>query len=107
MDHTHCFDNGVLHAKLNNIDPVKDDKVYGLFPEFHPFMSLITLRGALSHLASVTSDVVVPIIAEVPMEWQVDNATRGALQEMILSRAQFLSEYLADAISRVIGDDLK
>jgi hypothetical protein len=37
MDHTHCFTaDRDLDAKVCRIDVVKDDRVYGLFPELKP-----------------------------------------------------------------------
>ncbi len=45
IDHTHCFTWGrELTRRLSNIEFVKDREVYGLFPEFRPFLDRKTVR---------------------------------------------------------------
>jgi hypothetical protein len=102
MDHTHCFDNGQLHNRLGNIQYVKDEKVYGLFPEFLARISPITLAAPLSRLRDATKQDVEPIIAQVPREWEVDIAARAAWLELIVHRAHYLAENLAYAIQAII-----
>jgi hypothetical protein len=41
IDHSQCFDWGrALTTHLSDIDKIRDDGVYGLFPEFTPFVDL-------------------------------------------------------------------
>jgi hypothetical protein len=98
MDHTHCFDNGQLHNRLGNIQYVKDERVYGLFPEFFTRISSVTLAAPLGRLKAAAREMVEPILAQVPREWEVDEVSRAAWLELIVGRAQYLAENLAGAI---------
>jgi hypothetical protein len=95
MDHTHCFDGpGYLDAKLDKIDFVQDDLVYGLFPEFIPFLRphWPALEAAVAHLKTMNQAWIQQITAQIPNEWQVEPAARAALAKQVYSRADFLSE---------------
>lgn len=94
MDHTHCFDGpGYLDAKLDRIDFVQDELVYGLFPEFKPFIQphWATLTAAAAKLKTLDKAWLQELIARIPAEWQVDGPARAALAKQVYSRADFLS----------------
>lgn len=96
MDHTHCFTSGRdLNTKLATIDIVKDDRVYGLFPELKPYLLQPEVRAeleaAVDKLATLDRAWVREQIATIPPEWQVEPAAREALEEFICQRANFLS----------------
>lgn len=94
MDHTHCFNNGVLDKRLAQIDFVKDEKVYGMFPEFVDFIDLGAKTAAAEPLREVDGGMIQPILNEVPAEWEVDITVRAAWKDLIVGRAGFLGEKL-------------
>ena len=95
MDHTHCFDGpGYLDARLDRIDFVQDEQVYGLFPEFKPYIQpdRPNLTAALAKLKTLDRAWVQGVVAGIPGEWEVDAAARAALANLVYSRANFLSD---------------
>lgn len=100
IDHTHCFDSTPeLSARLADIGRVKDDRVFGLFPEFEPFIDPAELALCREKLRTVTVALAQGIIASVPPEWEVVDAARAALVELIVRRAG----YVADKMDRDWG----
>jgi len=94
MDHTHCFDGpGYLNARLSHIDLVKDDVLYGLFPEFKPFIRphWATLQAAISKLQTIENQWVANLVAAIPAEWQVDPPGRAALANLVYNRAHYVA----------------
>jgi hypothetical protein len=96
MDHTHCFNCGRdLDKNLSRIDLVKDDKIYGLFPEFIPYMADSSLRPAweasVTQLNTLDRSEVDRIVRSIPDAWQVDPSGKTALTEQICQRASFVS----------------
>ena len=53
MDHTHCFTCGrPVDTKIANIDRVRDDGIYGLFPEFVPWLDCRIVAQSAEKLSS-------------------------------------------------------
>jgi len=97
IDHTHAFvAEDELTPSLNRIACVKDERTYGLFPEFRPLLDAGELHWAKSWLASIGRPTIEAIVSGIPLEWQVDDRTRRAVVEFLASRA----DYLVDRIDR-------
>ncbi|MFO0795915.1 MAG: HipA family kinase [Gemmataceae bacterium] len=91
IDHTHCFDRGrTLTPHIADIDKVRDDGVYGLFPEFLRFIDPGALAWCESTLRGLQADTVRAIVDEVPAEWEVGAAVRAALVDFLTRRAAYL-----------------
>jgi hypothetical protein len=103
MDHTHCFDNGQLHRRLSQIGSVKDDRVYGLFPQFRGWVDPAVIRATVTRLKAVTAAMVEPFIADVPDRWGLDAETRVAWREQIVGRARHLGDHLPDMVDRALA----
>lgn len=92
IDHTHCFDCGRdFTAKLSDINKIKDDGVYGLFPEFQPFISDGELTWCKAMLRTVEIKEIRQIVDSIPAEWDVSSEARLALVELIVQRAGYLA----------------
>lgn len=92
LDHGHCFDCGRdLNARLADIDKVRDERVYGLFPAFRPLLDRGQLIWCESLLRSLSRDVVEGIVAKIPPEWDVADPARTALVSQIVKRAAFVA----------------
>jgi HipA-like kinase len=67
IDHTHCFDCGRDFSEhLSDIDKVKDEATYGLFPTFTRFLDPGTLAWAKATLGSLTAEVMAGVLSQVP-----------------------------------------
>jgi hypothetical protein len=92
IDHTHCFDCGRdLTRHLANIDLVRDNRTYGLFPSFVPYLDPGQLVWCGAMLRSLQADTVRAIVDSIPPEWDVPADARAALTEQILKRATFVA----------------
>jgi hypothetical protein len=106
MDHTHCFNCGRdLNANLGHIDLIQDDRLFGLFPEFKPFICKYHdgVTNGLSRLAALERSWVESIVAGIPSAWQVDQSGRSALVTMIVNRAQYVSATFTATLNAQIG----
>ena len=95
IDHTHCFNCGRnLNGQLAHIDLVKDDRLYGLFPEFQSFIRphWQSLTDAVAKLKTLDKAWVDGLVGGIPAEWQVDMAGRVALATLVYNRASYTNE---------------
>jgi hypothetical protein len=93
IDHTHCLTCGrELNVNIARIDAVREERVYGLFPEFRPFLDRQKVTRAIADLAMISRTEVHRIVDSIPSAWQVNAATREALVNFLTDRAIFLSE---------------
>lgn len=93
IDHTHCFDCGRdLSERLSDIEKVRDERAYGLFPAFVRFLAPGPLTWSGATLRSLTGEVVGGVLSQVPAEWEVSAPVRAALTELIRARAVFLAD---------------
>jgi hypothetical protein len=93
MDFSHAIQfGGELTARVNSIDNIKDDAVYGLFPAFRKVLT----REAIRHFASILGNVSRPDLEEavelIPREWQVEPNVRSELVNYLVHRATFVAE---------------
>ena len=93
IDHTHCFDCGRdLSPGLADIGNVRDEGVYGLFPEFAPFIDPGEIAWCGAMLKSLDPAIVHDLAATIPREWDVRDEARAALVELIVMRAGYLAD---------------
>jgi hypothetical protein len=93
IDHTHCFTRGrELTKRVADIDLIKDQRIWGLFPGFVPKMRRDVAEGAAADLGKLDEGVVQNIVASIPRDWEVGSDVRAALVALIMGRARFLSE---------------
>ncbi len=70
MDHTHCFTCGRdLTPRLAEIDRVKDERLYGLFPEFVPRLQREAIEACRDKLRQIQEQAVEALVRTVPSEW--------------------------------------
>jgi len=91
MDHTHCLTwASELTAKIAGIDEWQDERVYGRFIEFEPWLSRERVRGVLADLSLITQEDVSEILAALPSAWLMDGTIRKAVIDFVVSRAGWL-----------------
>jgi hypothetical protein len=93
IDHTHCFGcrAGELTTKVADISQVQDDRIYGLFPGFRPFVTKEAVSAACGSLRGLEREWVTGIVGSIPPAWDVSGAVRGKLAELIVRRAAFVA----------------
>ncbi|MGP0064027.1 MAG: hypothetical protein ACLQGP_10575 [Isosphaeraceae bacterium] len=92
MDHSHCFTCGrPLTVKLAHIDSVQDEGIYGLFPQFHPWLDGRVVRQTIDKLRSFTKKDAETVTRDIPREWEMDVATTDALNQFLVSGAAYLA----------------
>lgn len=93
IDHTHCFDCGRdLTVRLADIDKVRDERTYGLFPAFQPFLDTATQAWCLGMLRSLQRQDVESMVSTIPAEWEVSQEAKNALVSLIVGRAGFIAD---------------
>jgi hypothetical protein len=91
IDHTHAFTGeDELGPRLAAIKSVKDERSYGLFPEFVPFLDPGEFHWAKAMLADLERESVEALVETIPAEWQVDAVARRALVKLLVNRAKYL-----------------
>lgn len=107
IDHSECFTLGEdLSPKIGRIDRCRFDDVFGLFPEFRAFLDSPDtedqrrreVEGAAADLKRIARKKVQKIVDSVPTEWNVDEASRTALVELLMERAKYVSGHVVSWI---------
>jgi hypothetical protein len=94
MDHGLCFirSGEDLSPRLSHIDKVRDERVYGLFPEFRGQLREAIIERCTERLREMDAATAKAIIDTVPMEWEVPEPTRAAWADLISRRASFAAD---------------
>lgn len=105
MDHTECLRerSGMLKARIGRIDRVRDETVHGLFPAFIPHVTEAAVAPFLQRLRSLTPEEARSFTKEIPSDWEVTDAIRQAIEELLVDRARFLSTRLWPILARSCG----
>jgi len=99
MDHTHIFTCGrALTKKLAEIDRVKSDDIYGLFPEFRKWMKASHMQATCERLAGVSDHEIRQIIDALPDAWLEDRSLQQVLERFLTGRRDFLAPDLTTRI---------
>jgi hypothetical protein len=96
IDHTHCFGtrNGELTERVKHLDIIREEAVFGLFPEFAPLLNREIVVQSLQDLATIKDSVVRTALGGIPREWNVTPKAKAALSELIIRRAAFVAQSL-------------
>lgn len=104
IDHTHCFgDGGTLSPRLSHIATVRDPGIFGLFPEFRPYIQTASVENCLKDLSQFSANQVREIVATIPADWSVNQETRDALCAFLTARIKFLASTCTDRIHSLLA----
>ncbi|MEW4531192.1 HipA family kinase [Maioricimonas sp. JC845] len=93
MDHTHCFTCGrEWSRRLSNLETVRDNRLFGCFPEFRSFLNRSAVVKAAADLKRLERAVVATMTAQIPVEWEVAQPALDALVELVFQRAHFVAD---------------
>lgn len=99
MDHTHCFTNGAeLTRRVQQIGMIKDERIFGLFPEFREMLDQDAVRTMCQQMASLRHDVIEDIVQRIPNAWSVSAEAKEALIHFIVQRAAYLADTIEDRL---------
>lgn len=103
MDHSHCLrvrNTEDLSKSIANIDYIKEERPYGVFPAFVTQLKKSFLDSALSQLGGFTESDADQVLFEIPLEWKVTSEVRVALKKFLVQRADFLVQRLPIILSK-------
>ena len=100
MDFTECFASSAksLMAELAAITTIKNDNVYGLFPEFKPHVKIEHIRESVARLDALDRRVLSDIVRDLPSEWDFSAAGRQRLVDFLEQRARHLVDTIIDRL---------
>lgn len=95
IDHGCCFTcQRDLTVKLAHDEYVRDNTLYGRFPEFTPRTSREEMLAIVAQVEAITKEDVEPMICAVPREWDLSRSVQDVLCEFICKRAKHISEII-------------
>lgn len=107
IDHGHVLTCGKpFTLDLARIDAIRDEKLYGLFPFFRPYVSAEQFDAAAGDLRNVRSELWADILASVPAAWSLSSDIRAAIDRFLLARARFLTDNLHSMAHRELSPDV-
>ena len=83
---------------MASIAVVKDERVFGCFPEFEAYLDKTEMQAACAKLAVVPKEQLVSAIATIPQAWEVSEDVREAWVEMLAQRASYVAETLVPKV---------
>ncbi len=93
IDFGECFSiSRELNEHVARIDRIQDERIYGFFEAFCPFMDNGLIEAGGDQLGSFENSDVEEIVSQIPDQWQVDYRAQSALCNFVYSRAQFLAD---------------
>jgi hypothetical protein len=90
MDFTHAFTCGSpLDRKLGYIEKIRDESIYGRFPEFETYLAREQVVACARKLETFDAATAESFVDLVPKAWAVDASACSALKKFLVERAQF------------------
>jgi len=98
IDHSHCFIDIDFENDLPGSVPnlINDHQIYGLYPEFIPFITADSVDSALADLTKLDREFVIECVNALPAEWMFTSGLRSQLVDLICGRAAFVVGNLRD-----------
>lgn len=97
IDHTHAIAETTLDDELGQ-DWVDEQKVYGRFGQFAPFMTRRGVQVALTAISTIDVERIEGICQGVPREWGMTHALAQRLSVCIAERGGKLGSWLPAAL---------
>jgi hypothetical protein len=98
IDQSHCFVEGLLEDGLMGTEFVNDNRIYGLFPEFMPYITENALRHAAVAIALVDEVSIAEIVNSVPNGWGLNQVMKDDWIEKIVSRQKRVPTIVIDTL---------
>ncbi len=100
IDHSHCFTDQEFEIDLPAAAAslTTDDRIYGRYPEFIPYITADAVDSALADLGQLDASFVHECVNALPAEWALPAALRQPLVDLICGRAAFVVGNLRDGL---------
>lgn len=99
MDHTHCFTCGkTLTKRLAEFDMIREERVFGLFPEFREYLDRQHVRQAAAELKKITRAKIGKMTQLIPRQWDVPADAIDALVQFAVDRAKYVADNIEDRL---------
>lgn len=93
LDHSHCFVETTLDQELGSPHLAADERLYGAFPEFGPYLTDAAVSAALERLSQMDAVVAGEVVGSIPPQWGVTKPMRDAWAELIVQRAARVCDF--------------
>lgn len=104
IDHSHCFIETTFDMELNDDYIISDNRIYGYFPHFAPYLRREYVVAAAERLRQMDRDTAAEIVAAVPAEWGLTVDQRERLAVVIHTRALQTSAMIGLRLSDALLD---
>ncbi|WP_142113799.1 HipA family kinase [Bosea sp. AK1] len=94
LDHSHCFVETTFDNELDDDYVISDDRIYGYFPHFAPYLRPVYVVNAANRLGQMTREVAAEIVDSVPREWGLTGRQRARFIDVICARAVLAREVM-------------
>jgi hypothetical protein len=93
MDHTHILMCGrQLTKAIGHIDRVKDERLFGNFPEFREYLCHQNVRFYADQLLTFSRPKAEALLSDIPQPWSPTADVRLAVAEFLCERARFVGQ---------------
>lgn len=93
MDFSHAIQyGGELTNRVSSIDKIKDEAVFGLFPEFRKKIARDAIRHFASILGSLSRKQIEDAVRLIPPQWHLEPSVEVALTNYLVQRAAFVAK---------------
>lgn len=104
MDHSHAISHGrAIGRDLEHIGVIKDERIYGLFDAFLPFLTKKATRAAVDAVGNITTAQINDLVAELPRAWEVDATAAQFLRTFLTGRRAYLRETFYERLAQAAG----
>jgi hypothetical protein len=91
FDFSHCITNGRdLSKSVSHIGNVKDEKIYGLFPEFQSMLNRETVVDLCKRISELEKTDFERIVNSIPSDWKVKDDVKTEISNFLYNRSDFL-----------------
>jgi hypothetical protein len=98
IDHSHCIAEADFLDALPDQHCANDERIYGFFPQFVPYVSREAVSNALSQLGTLPRSFVEDCVNQIPPQWGATGQVRTALVNFICNRAAYVVQTIANRL---------
>ncbi len=98
IDHSHCISLDSINDVNDWADLTEDETIYGLFPEFRPYITNQHVTSALKKLSELDDIHVEEIVNSIPLRLGINRSSKESLRNFICERAEFLVATFSERI---------
>lgn len=104
MDFSHAFTSGrPFSSKSFGIGHMQDDRVFGLFQAFKPYVQMTLVEKALEKLSEFDETIISEILEVIPSEWEVSGDMKAMMKNFVCRRAEYVVDTLLSPLHTLCG----